>query len=604
MPGSSTSLSLAASAVLFLARVTSTAGHAFQTKPVSRQFLHTSYFNDGQNGISIEKHADAYNGGGPGVVKARQLARTDPDVLAKYGDGNVWPIAAAWDLGERCSNGNYLENDDIAVSHGVCGDTPQSGDDAPITYSTPNSEWEPLAQYTAGDIMEMDIILTNYHWGHMEFFLCCTSDLDDPDGVAKQSCFNKYPLDRADDDSYNSPVDPDYPGRYYVDPPCRGGEVDQTRPELQGVLNDGNVMHMRYKLPNIECDHAILMMRYHSGKGCRSPGYEEFNPSSWPSECAPDKEDWIAVTSHPCNSVDREWGNIFWNCADITLTSGEKLAFVCFRVRLKHAIPYQGWTVLPVASKLFRLSPSVPALPCLALPGMPDSTLVTVVLLPAASTLKLCPRQQTAGGSPGPSPGPSPGSSPGPDSREDSLASYSHVGCFADMKADRVFGSSMTSNDMSTAMCSAHCAEEGAVYMATQYGNECWCSQDEDLDYARHSESGECDMSCSGNSGETCGGFLVFDLYKTGGYMGCFADDTDDRVLGNEITGQGDMTPDVCREHCENYGSFYYATQYGHECWCGDIDSIDHYTQNGSGSCSSDCAGDSSIACGEPSRNR
>lgn len=77
-----------------------------------------------------------------------------------------------------------------------------------------------------------------------------------------------------------------------------------------------------------------------SGKGCRSPGYEEFNPSSWPSECAPDKEDWIAVTSHPCNSVDREWGNIFWNCADITLTSGEKLAFVCFRVRLKHAIPY------------------------------------------------------------------------------------------------------------------------------------------------------------------------------------------------------------------------------------------------------------------------
>lgn len=62
---------------------------------------------------------------GPGVVKARQLARTDRDVLEKYGDGDVWPMAAAWDLGERCSNGNYLENDDIAVSHGVCGDTPQ-----------------------------------------------------------------------------------------------------------------------------------------------------------------------------------------------------------------------------------------------------------------------------------------------------------------------------------------------------------------------------------------------------------------------------------------------------------------------------------------------
>lgn len=62
---------------------------------------------------------------GPPVVKARQLDRTDPAVLEKYGGGEVWPWAAAWDLGEICPNGNYLENDDIAVSHGVCGDTPQ-----------------------------------------------------------------------------------------------------------------------------------------------------------------------------------------------------------------------------------------------------------------------------------------------------------------------------------------------------------------------------------------------------------------------------------------------------------------------------------------------
>lgn len=39
-------------------------------------------------------------------------------------------------------------------------------------------------------------------------------------------------------------------------------EVDQTRPELEGVLMDGTVNHMRYKLPEITCDHAILMMRY------------------------------------------------------------------------------------------------------------------------------------------------------------------------------------------------------------------------------------------------------------------------------------------------------------------------------------------------------
>lgn len=98
----------------------------------------------------------------------------------------------------------------------------------------------------------------------MEFFLCDTSDMDDPDGVVTQACLNKHPLDRASDDSYNSPVDTDYPGRYYVDPQCRGveGETDQERPDMEGVLADGYINHMRYQLPNITCDRCILQARY------------------------------------------------------------------------------------------------------------------------------------------------------------------------------------------------------------------------------------------------------------------------------------------------------------------------------------------------------
>ncbi|CAN0056945.1 unnamed protein product, partial [Laminaria digitata] len=95
--------------------------------------------------------------------------------------------------------------------------------------------------------------------GHIEFFLCCSDDLDDPDWVVTQECFNRHPLNRASDDSFNSPVDTDYPGRYYVDPPCRIDETDQTRPYLGGgVLDDGHVTHMRYVLPDITCGHAVL----------------------------------------------------------------------------------------------------------------------------------------------------------------------------------------------------------------------------------------------------------------------------------------------------------------------------------------------------------
>lgn len=44
---------------------------------------------------------------------------------------------------------------------------------------------------------------------------------------------------------------------------CRVDETDQTRPYLGGgVLDDGVVMHMRYVLPDIACEHAVLQMRY------------------------------------------------------------------------------------------------------------------------------------------------------------------------------------------------------------------------------------------------------------------------------------------------------------------------------------------------------
>lgn len=52
--------------------------------------------------------------------------------------------------------------------------------------------------------------------GHIEFFLCDAADLEDPvNGVVTQECFNKHPLNRAADDDFNSPVDPNYTGRYY-----------------------------------------------------------------------------------------------------------------------------------------------------------------------------------------------------------------------------------------------------------------------------------------------------------------------------------------------------------------------------------------------------
>lgn len=97
--------------------------------------------------------------------------------------------------------------------------------------------------------------------GHLEFFICNAADLEDgEDSVVTQECFNMHPLTRAADDGDASPIDPNYPGRYYVDPPCREDETDQTKlPEAE----KGPVNTARYQLPEgLVCNRCIIQMIY------------------------------------------------------------------------------------------------------------------------------------------------------------------------------------------------------------------------------------------------------------------------------------------------------------------------------------------------------
>lgn len=62
---------------------------------------------------------------GPRFIRPRAKELTDPAILAEYGDGDYFPLRFAVDKGEVADNGNYLERDEIAVRHGVCGDPSQ-----------------------------------------------------------------------------------------------------------------------------------------------------------------------------------------------------------------------------------------------------------------------------------------------------------------------------------------------------------------------------------------------------------------------------------------------------------------------------------------------
>ena len=97
----------------------------------------------------------------------------------------------------------------------------------------------------------------------MEFFVCDANDLEDPDGVVTQECFNKHPLNRAPYTGTGSPIDPNYPGRYHVDPPCRKEEeVEQNITDIYRDSEEPYNIKMSYVLPDIECEHCVLQMHY------------------------------------------------------------------------------------------------------------------------------------------------------------------------------------------------------------------------------------------------------------------------------------------------------------------------------------------------------
>ncbi|CAN0384662.1 unnamed protein product, partial [Ectocarpus fasciculatus] len=285
----------------FFAQLPVSDGHAYMMIPVSRQLWGTEAFQEpGSPDINYCPHC--FQSRGPAAIRAR-------------GGDQPWPHFN----GDRAENGNYIESDEVAQRHGVCGDPEQTAAENSNKYGQENSNYPVLETYAEGGILEVKIVVSTYHWGHVEMFLCDADDLPDgPDSVVTQSCFNEYPLDRAEDDEFNGPIDPVNRGRFILDPPCRASETDQ---ELVPGAFPGDVATARFQLPQgVTCERCVVQMAYYTGNSCKHQGYAEFNPTSWPSSCAPSKADWINEAVGQCGDGDA-YPEEFWNCADVSITS-------------------------------------------------------------------------------------------------------------------------------------------------------------------------------------------------------------------------------------------------------------------------------------------
>lgn len=86
-----------------------------------------------------------------------------------------------------------------------------------------------------------------------------------------------------------------------------------------------------------------------------------------------------------------------------------------------------------------------------------------------------------------------------------------------------------------------------------------------------------------------------------GGYelVSCWRDDAGARALGDAFFAYDEMTLESCMANCTGYN--YWGTEYGRECWCGDVIRASS-TEAPLADCDMACAGDDTQFCGSGNR--
>jgi len=94
------------------------------------------------------------------------------------------------------------------------------------------------------------------------------------------------------------------------------------------------------------------------------------------------------------------------------------------------------------------------------------------------------------------------------------LPSYNlkYVGCFQDSVNPRDLNdANMTYVDMTAEMCNAYCSQLEFKYFGLQNSSQCFCGNS----YGKFGLSNNCQMSCSGNAQQKCGGNYVNSVYES-----------------------------------------------------------------------------------------
>ncbi|GIL50430.1 hypothetical protein Vafri_6536, partial [Volvox africanus] len=186
----------------------------------------------------------------------------------------------------------------------------------------------------------------------------------------------------------------------------------------------------------------------------------------------------------------------------------------------------------------------------------------------------------------------------------------SFVGCYQDSWNRALPEMYDISTEMTIDRCRRQAQISGFPYFGLEGGRECFAGTDI-LRVLTREHTDNCNMTCTGNASQVCGGEWALSVYVTpapasappplgsssGCFIGCFQDQDDWRVLPDMYEQSDKMTIDHCREVALAQGYIYFGVEAGTQCF--GANNISRAQTNGrSAYCNWRCAGDDSQVCG------
>ncbi|UKZ63422.1 uncharacterized protein TrAtP1_004652 [Trichoderma atroviride] len=194
----------------------------------------------------------------------------------------------------------------------------------------------------------------------------------------------------------------------------------------------------------------------------------------------------------------------------------------------------------------------------------------------------------------------------------DKFQPFVYSGCFQDGGPGNpnalIFRSTLSSNNMTVEECVSECKGNGFRYAGLEYYGICFCGGTVD---GPQIDDSQCSFPCNGNKSETCGGNNILSVWQdptfptkqvtVGDYKaaGCYSDNSQQ---GRALSWSADVdsstfTTESCLAACEAEGFPLAGTEFGSECWCGNVLANSTVKVDDS-QCNFACNGNSSETCG------